>query len=145
MQWRHLKAPGEPEKMALTTSGKSSCVWWMGEASKLIDWEQLDMMAFGYAPEFVAIYLEFLQHAPGQFASLDEAIRDGDADKVAKLAHMIRGSTLNFGFQGVSSLMEELETDAKDRRTLDRAAELIRKARENFELARAEVSEARNI
>lgn len=117
----------------------------MGAESKLIDWEQLDMMAFGYAPEFVAIYLEFLQQIPQLFEFLDEALAGKDADKVAKLAHMIKGSTLNFGFLGVGSLMEELETDAKNRGTLDRAAELIRKARENFALARTEVSEARNI
>lgn len=117
----------------------------MGEASKLVDWEQLDMMAFGYTPEFVAIYMEFLQQVPESFEFLDEAIRCGDAGKVAKLAHMIKGSALNFGFSGVSSLMEELETDARDRGVLDRAEEMLRVARENFELARTEVSEARNI
>lgn len=131
--------------MVLTTGGKSSCVGGMGAESKLIDWEQLDMMAFGYAPEFVAIYLEFLQQIPQLFEFLDEALAGKDADKVAKLAHMIKGSTLNFGFLGVGSLMEELETDARNRVTLDRAAELIRKARENFALARTEVSERRNI
>lgn len=117
----------------------------MGEASKLVDWEQLDMMAFGYAPEFVSIYLEFLQQVPQLFEFLDEAVRGKDADKVAKLAHMIKGSTLNFGFSGVSSLMEEMEADARDRGVLDRAEDLLRVARQNFELGRAEVSEARNI
>lgn len=131
--------------MVLTTGGKSSCVYQMGEASKLVDWEQLDMMAFGYAPEFVAIYQEFLQQIPQLFEFLDEAIRGKDAGKVAKLAHMIKGSTLNFGFSGVSSLMEEMEADARDRGALDRAGEMLHAARENFELARAEVSRARNI
>jgi len=117
----------------------------MASPSKLIDWEQLDMMAFGYAPEFVAIYAEFLQQVPQLLEFLEDALDAKDADKVAKLAHMIKGSTLNFGFSGVSSLMEELESNARDRENLDRAAELIRMARENFALARAEVSGARNI
>lgn len=117
----------------------------MGEAKKLIDWEQLDMMAFGYAPEFVAIYLEFLQQVPQLFDFLDEAIRGGEVEKVAKLAHMIKGSTLNFGFTGVSGLMEEVEAGARDREELDRAGERLRIARENFEQAREEVSRARNI
>jgi HPt (histidine-containing phosphotransfer) domain-containing protein len=103
------------------------------------------MMAFGYPPEFVAIYQEFLQQVPQLFEFLDEAILGKDAGKVAKLTHMIKGSTLNFGFSGLSSLMEELEADARDRGIVDRAEEMLLAARENFELARSEVTRTRNI
>lgn len=117
----------------------------MGETNTLVDWEQLDMMAFGYTPEFVEIYHEFLEQTPSSFDLLDEAFRQGNAEKVAKIAHMIKGSVLNFGFSGVSRQMEELEIEAKDRGSLEAAADRIRIARADFERARTEVSEARNI
>ena len=50
----------------------------MGMASELIDWEQLDMMADGYTPDFVEIYREFLDQTPELLRVLEEHVASGD-------------------------------------------------------------------
>jgi len=117
----------------------------MADPTAILDWEQLDMVAFGYTPDFVEIYVEFLKQTPELLAQLREAEGAGDITQVAELAHKIKGSALNFGFVGVSSPMEELEVAAKGAKTLEGARESVQQAGENFEAARAEVAAARNI
>jgi len=117
----------------------------MANSAAILDWEQLDMMAFGYTPDFVEIYVQFLEQIPDLLGQIREAEGLGNVTRVAELAHKIKGSALNFGFVGVSTPMEELEGQAKGAGRLDGALELIRRAEENFEAARAEVAAARNI
>ncbi|MEI6071224.1 MAG: Hpt domain-containing protein [Verrucomicrobiae bacterium] len=117
----------------------------MGEPSGLVDWEQLDMVTFGYAPEFVEIYREFLEQTPHMLDAMEEARQRGDVAAVSKCAHKLKGSALNFGFAGVSAPMTALERETKDQGVLDRAEERIRLARANFEAGRAEVFAARAI
>lgn len=103
------------------------------------------MMAFGYTPDFVEIYVEFLKQTPELLGQLREAEGCGNVTRVAELAHKIKGSALNFGFVGVSSPMEALEKQAKSAGNLEGAQEWIRRAEENFAAACAEVKAQRNI
>jgi HPt (histidine-containing phosphotransfer) domain-containing protein len=117
----------------------------MGEPIELVNWEQLDMIAFGYTQEFVDIYHEFLKQTPELLDALEQARVNGDVDAVIAYAHKLTGSALNFGFSGVSGPMTTLERDTKERRNLVGAEEKIRLARENFEAGRKEVFSARGI
>jgi len=117
----------------------------MDASSQLLDWEQLDMVAFGYTADFLEIYAEFLEQTPGMLANAAEAASQQDVQRVANLAHKIKGSALNFGFSGVSSPMAEVEAQAKGGGNLDGALDRIAQAGVNFELAKAEVAKAKNL
>lgn len=81
--------------------------------SRLIDWEQLDMIADGFTEEFVEIYHEFVAEIPGHLDALRAGCAAGDSVQVARTAHQLKGSAANFGFVGVSEPMATLEQEAK--------------------------------
>ena len=114
-------------------------------ASELMDWEQLDMMADGYTPDFVEIYREFLDQTPELLRVLEGHVTGGDVAGARNAAHKIKGSSVNFGFVGVSDPMSRLEQQAKDKGNLEGAMERLLEARGNFERARGEVREKRGI
>ena len=117
----------------------------MGTEIERIDWEQLDMMADGYTPEFVEIYREFLDQTPELLDDLDKHLLEGHVRASSEAAHKIKGSSANFGFVGVSAPMSLLELHAKQKGSLDGAADRLFEARENFESAKIEVREKRGI
>jgi histidine phosphotransfer protein HptB len=113
--------------------------------NELIDWEQLDMMADGYTPDFVEIYHEFLIQTPELLDLLEAQLLKGDVNAVRDTAHKIKGSSANFGFVGVSTPMAELELQAKEKGCLEGSAELALKARGNFDQSKAEISGKRGV
>lgn len=117
----------------------------MGNRSKLIDWEQLDMIADGYMPDFVQIYMEFIDQTPELLDALDQRISLDDLDGAREAAHKIRGSSANFGFVGVSHPLAEFEQQVKEKGTLAGAVNRLSGVRENFAKSCAEVSEKRGI
>jgi HPt (histidine-containing phosphotransfer) domain-containing protein len=117
----------------------------MGMENELIDWEQLDMMADGYTPEFVEIYRDFLNQTPELLLTLERHLIECDLNGAREAAHKIKGSSANFGFLGVSAPMFLIEVRAKEEGTLEGAAERLSEARQNFERARAEIHEKRGI
>ncbi len=84
----------------------------MSEAPS-IDWEQLDMIADGYTPDFVEIYREFETDLPRILGEAKTALAEGDATRTARAAHQAKGSAANFGFSGFSGVMARVETQAK--------------------------------
>jgi HPt (histidine-containing phosphotransfer) domain-containing protein len=78
-----------------------------------IDWEQLDMIADGYTPDFVEIYREFEVDLPRILGEAKASIAAGDAARAARAAHQAKGSAANFGFTGFSAMMARVETRAK--------------------------------
>lgn len=117
----------------------------MDSKDELIDWEQLDMMADGYTPDFVAIYQEFLAQTPELLDLLEKQLQEGDVEAVRDTAHKIKGSSANFGFVGVSFPMAGVELEAKEKGSLEGSVERTGTARENFEKSRAEIREKRGI
>lgn len=103
-----------------------------------IDWEQLDMIADGFAPDFVEIYHEYLAEMPSLLSKLRQAVLAEDAPIAARLAHQIKGSSANFGFIGVSHPAAELEQEAKEG-LLARGLVLTSEAESGFQAAAAEV------
>jgi HPt (histidine-containing phosphotransfer) domain-containing protein len=112
--------------------------------SDVIDWEQLDMIADGFTPDFVEIYREYLAEIPVLFASLREKISQGDAVQAARVAHQIKGSSANFGFTGISQPVATIEMDAKGG-SLDSAPGLLFQAEGAFQAAIAEVRALRGV
>jgi HPt (histidine-containing phosphotransfer) domain-containing protein len=108
----------------------------------LIDWEQLDAIADGWQDEFLEIYREFLVEMPADLRRLGAAVAASDAAAVAKLAHRVKGSAANFGFEGVRRAMTSIEEDAKNG-ALDRAADLLAGAEQAFALGRAGIDSTR--
>ena len=117
----------------------------MGIENELIDWEQLDMMADGYTPDFVEIYRKFLGQTPGLLKALEQHLLEGDVGAARDAAHKIKGSSANFGFVGVSESMSRLELRAKEAGDLEGARERMLEACGNFEKSRIEVHEKRGI
>ena len=134
------------EKFILTLERNRLCHGGrMGDERVLIDWEQLDMMADGYTPDFVEIYREFLEQTPELLGALERHILAGEVEAARDAAHKIKGSSANFGFVAVSEPMSRLELQAKEARDLEGAEDRMLEARGNFENARAEVRAKRGI
>lgn len=85
----------------------------MSEAPARVDWEQLDMIADGFTPDFVEIYREFETDLPRILGEAEKALVAGDAVAVARAAHQAKGSAANFGFFGFSETTARIETQAK--------------------------------
>ena len=117
----------------------------MTNDAELIDWEQLDMMGDGYSPDFVLIYLEFIDQMPRLFDTFDACIAGNNLSGTREIAHKIKGSAANFGFVGVSAPMAAVELQAKEMQTLDGARGKGLVARANFEKCLAEVRVKRGI
>ncbi len=117
----------------------------MGIAREQIDWEQLDMMADGYTPDFVEIFLEFLAQTQEMLDALDQHLLEGNVVGVRDSAHKVKGSAANFGFLGVSQPMADIELQVKEKSSLEGSVERLSDARKNFELAREEVRSQRGI
>ena len=110
--------------------------------SNVIDWEQLDMIADGFTPDFVEIYHEYLAEIPGLFASLREKLTQNDSGLAAKVAHQIKGSSANFGFTGVSQPVANIEMEARNG-SLANAQNWLFQAENAFAAATAEVKSRR--
>ncbi len=78
-----------------------------------IDWEQLDMIADGFTPDFVEIYREFEVDLPRILGDAAAALAAGETTQLARAAHQAKGSAANFGFTGFSAVMARIETQAK--------------------------------
>lgn len=89
-----------------------------------IDWDQLDMIADGFSPDFVEIYREFEVDLPRILREAATALAAGDAHQLARAAHQAKGSAANFGFTGFSATMGRIETQAKGGSVVGLDAEL---------------------
>ena len=104
-----------------------------------VDWEQLDVIAFDYAPEFVDIYREFADGVPGMIDALEAAAAEGSLDAIVKAAHKIKGSALNFGFAALGGIAAATESDARDGRAPGDVPGLVAALRDAFSRATEEV------
>jgi HPt (histidine-containing phosphotransfer) domain-containing protein len=111
-------------------------------SNALIDWEQLDMIADGFTPDFVEIYQEYLAEIPLLLKELEQRISTNDPVSTARMAHQIKGSSANFGFIGVSHPIAKMESEAKAG-SLASALGWLAEAQNGFDGAMAEVKAKR--
>src|SRR5687768_17320373 len=70
------------------------------------------------------MFKEFKDHLPGRLEEIHAALRDGDASRLARLAHNLKGVSLNFSAEPVADLALKLEEIGK-RESLTGASVLI--------------------
>lgn len=112
--------------------------------SNVIDWEQMDMIADGYTPDFVDILREFVAEMPGLLSDLASQRTAGDLEKAGRIAHQIKGSAANFGFTATSQAAAAIEHAAKAGSWGDFDAD-FEKARSSWETALVELRDKRNV
>jgi len=109
----------------------------------VIDWEQLDAIADGWAGDFVEIFEGFLTDLPSDLNALSDAITAGEAAPIISLAHRAKGCAANFGFHGVYLATLEIESLARAN-TLENTPAILTQAFDALEAGKREVSQARN-
>jgi two-component system sensor histidine kinase TorS len=109
-----------------------------------VDWEQLDMIADGYMPDFVEIYREFEIDLPRILSEARDALAAGDAIRTSRAAHQAKGSAANFGFVDFSSVMARIEQEAKAG-SIAGLGEQLETAASIFQQSLAAVKSARGI
>ena len=62
---------------------------------------------------------EFVQKAPEKIESIETAIRQGDADSVAKQAHSLKGASASLSAKGISAMALSLEKVGRENRLAD--------------------------
>ncbi len=78
-----------------------------------IDWQQLDLIADDYSPEFVEIFDEFMADMPGQLSELESMVASGQQLEASRAAHALKGSASNFGFVSFAAAMLRIEREGK--------------------------------
>jgi len=77
----------------------------------------------------------FLENAPKMLAETRMAMRAGDRKRLGRAAHLLRGSSINFGADRLCGLCEEIEQASKED-SLDTAHTLLEDAEREFERVR---------
>jgi CheY-like chemotaxis protein len=81
---------------------------------------------------FKEIIATFLEDAPIQVEKLKKALQEGDANRVERQAHLIKGAALNIGGNGLQAAARELEVAGKDG-DLTKAQSLVATLDQEFE------------
>lgn len=72
--------------------------------------ELRDPAAGGDGEFFAEISGIFMKEAPTTFRALRAAAEQGDCEKVKKLAHRLKGMSMNLGAHGLTSICSKMET-----------------------------------
>ncbi len=70
-------------------------------------------------PELAALVRTFLDGLPERTEALEQSLAAGDLDRVAALAHQLKGTAGGYGFPSLTEAAAQLETSAKTRREPD--------------------------
>ena len=81
---------------------------------------------------FKEVIATFLEDAPHQLEKLKKALQEGDATRVERQAHLLKGAALNIGGNGLQTAALELEVDGKDG-DLNKAQSLVVNLDQEFE------------
>ena len=63
---------------------------------------------------FNEFIVTFLEDAPNQVEKLKKALQEGDANRVERQAHLLKGAALNIGGNGFQAAARELEVAGKE-------------------------------
>ncbi len=69
--------------------------------------------AFADDPEMAELIADFLQEIPGRLEAIEEAIGQGDHERVAAIAHQLKGAGGGYGFPPISDAAAALERAAR--------------------------------
>lgn len=68
--------------------------------------------------ELKPILVTYIQHSPTTLVKLKQAVKSGDINQVASLAHLLKGSSANLGFTQFSAQCADLEHAAQAKKPL---------------------------
>jgi len=76
--------------------------------------------AFADDPEMAELIAYFLQEIPSRVDAIREALEEGDHERVASLAHQLKGAGGGYGFPTISEAAAALERAAQERADANR-------------------------
>ncbi len=103
----------------------------MQESVPLIDWSYIDDIADGDQEIKHELLQSFVDTIPANLKDLEMAIAAKDCARVAKFAHLIKGSSINLGIVSISEAADHLEKISRDYQ-LDHAEQLLTKMQNFF-------------
>jgi HPt (histidine-containing phosphotransfer) domain-containing protein len=115
--------------------------------SKVIDQMILNTLleSVGGDETFLAELMEtYLQDAPAQLASMEQALSSGNAEEFRRAAHSLKANSASFGAVELSQVCRQLEELGKSGR-LESAAEQVARAEIEFEKVKQALLETRNL
>lgn len=74
----------------------------------------------------------FVQSRAEEFVELEKAVNEQDFERISRLGHKLKGSSLNYGFQHLGELCEEFEQAGRNR-NLVAAQEIIKEMRRHLQ------------
>ena len=99
--------------------------------------EQLRQLRNPKRPDFLRkLVSKFLSKTEQRLHILDQSLRDDDAEAVRKVAHLLKGASMNIGATELSSHFARLEHRARDRVLIADDQELIDTARDELSRVR---------
>lgn len=110
------------------------------EGKQELDREMLNELVEVMGREFRTLVNSFLQDGDRRIAALEQAIREGDGERVRQVAHGFKGSSSNLGVPRLADLCWRLENLARSDE-LDEAGSTLAEAREVFRRARRELND----
>lgn len=110
------------------------------EGRQELDREILDELVEVMGREFRTLVTSFLNDGDRRIQALEQAIREGDAERVREVAHSFKGSSSNLGAPRLAELCRRLESLGRNAR-LDEASTALQETREAFRRARHELND----
>jgi HPt (histidine-containing phosphotransfer) domain-containing protein len=102
------------------TSGNSVCNQAAGPpTSRVLDVEGLVNRCMGNIELAQRVLEKFRQRLPEELAELEEALRLGDVEKLARTAHRIRGSSATMSAEGLATAAAGVEDAGRQGRASD--------------------------
>jgi PAS domain S-box-containing protein len=82
-----------------------------GPPDDALDGSALERLAktLGDGPALAALIDTFLAEAPNMLATLQESVREGNADELRRIAHMLKANAATFGAEHLAELCRRLE------------------------------------
>jgi signal transduction histidine kinase/DNA-binding response OmpR family regulator len=88
-------------------------------------------------PELAELVQMFVEGLPERASTLERTLDAGDLDRVAALAHQLKGTAGGYGFPSITEAAARLETSVRARRAIDDVREQLRSVADLRNRARA--------
>ena len=88
------------------------------------------------------LIVTFLEDAPGMLDDMDQAVSEGDADKLRLVSHSLKTNSAQFGATALFELCRGTEMQAKEGNF---AASQVAEARTEFEIVRQALEKLREV
>lgn len=105
-----------------------------------LDRDMLNELVDVMGREFRTLVNSFIQDGDRRIATLEQAIREGDAERVREVAHGFKGSSSNLGAPRLADLCMKLESLGRHAR-LEEAGPTLDEMREAYRRARRELND----